>query len=122
MLPPHADLEARRPIWDAMQMLWMDTDPACELERIAAICASSKYSVAELEQIYWNEVRPAVKANLHSFNPAPEWAGLEIGWLADRILSKHRFGRKLPVRWFRRDSSTWWHRLAERIGELRSSR
>jgi hypothetical protein len=77
-------------------MFWMDTDPEQELESAARICARSKYSIAEIEQIFWNEVRPAVRFNLQSI--AGEWTGFEIGWLSQRILETHRFGRKPPLK------------------------
>jgi hypothetical protein len=66
MLPPEQDEEDRRPIWDTLQMFWMDTDPEDFLRSSAEICARSKYSISEIEAIYWNEVRPAVGANLYS--------------------------------------------------------
>src|SRR5580692_7565286 len=56
MLPPEQDLADRRPIWNVLQMFWMDTDPEEELEYAARVCAGSKYSVPEIEEIFWNEV------------------------------------------------------------------
>jgi len=95
MKTPEPDLDDRRAIGDAMQMFWMDTDPAYELDFIAKVCSQSSYSLGELEAIFWNEVRSAVSFNLFCL-PAPEWAGIEIGWLTERILRKHRFGGRLP--------------------------
>jgi hypothetical protein len=31
-------------------MFWMDIDPSEEIEGVARVCASSKYSIAELEE------------------------------------------------------------------------
>jgi hypothetical protein len=84
MLPPEQDEEDRRPIWDTLQMFWIDTDPEDFLRSSAEICARSKYSISEIEAIYWNEVRPAVGANLYSV--AGGRAGFESGWLSKRIL------------------------------------
>ena len=39
LLHPELDIEARVPIWDSMQMIYMDTDPQSELEGIAIVCA-----------------------------------------------------------------------------------
>jgi hypothetical protein len=97
MLPPDQDEDDRRPIWDMLQMFWMDTDPSDWLRSSAEVCAHSKYSLSEIEAIFWNEVRPAVGFNLYS-GVAPEWAGFEIGWLSKRILQKNRFGRRLPFK------------------------
>jgi hypothetical protein len=114
MEPPDRDLEDRKVIWDVMQNFWMDTDPAMLLPQVVEVCAASKYSIDELELIYWNEVRPAVAFNLWMI-PAPEWAGFEIGWLTERILKKHRFGKPLPWKWLHRDAEAWWSRLRAAI-------
>jgi hypothetical protein len=71
MLPPDQDEQDRRPIRDELQMFWMDTDPEISLLHCAEVCARSKYSLSEIEAIFWNEVRPAVAFNL-SAGPAPE--------------------------------------------------
>ena len=97
----------------------MDTDPTLDLEAAAKICAQSKYSLSEIEQIFWNEVRPAVRFNL--FSVAGEWAGFELEWLAQRILKTNRFGKKLPIKYFRPQSAYWWRRLAAEIERVRSS-
>ena len=115
MRPPGDDLEARRPVWDVLQMFWMDTDPALFVDTAGRICAASGYSVAELEAIYWNEVRPAVKFNLSGLDPAPQWTGFELGWLERRILDKHRFGRKLPVRALHPEDAKWWAVIEQAI-------
>jgi len=117
MLPPDKDLDDRRPVWDALQMFWMDTDPAIFLETGARVCARSKYSLDEIEQIYWNEVQPAVEFNLKSV--AGEWTGFEIEWLVERILKTHHFGRPLPVLPFDRYASAWWEKLRPEIERAR---
>lgn len=71
MQSPAEDIESRKPIWDAMQMLWMDIDPADEIESTANVCAWSTYTIDELKAIFLNEVRPAVSFNLY-LRPAPE--------------------------------------------------
>ena len=120
MLPPEADLESRRPVWDVLQMFWMDTDPELFLEVAVRVCAESKYALSEIEAIYWNEVQPAVKFNLDGLDPAPDWAGFELGWLERRILDTHRFGRPLPSRVLRPEDARWWARLAQGISAARA--
>lgn len=111
---PSDDLEHRALLWDQLQMFWMDTDPAVLLGSIADACAESKYSLAEIERIFWNEVRPAVAFNL-AMLPAPEWAGFELEWLTARVLKKHRFGRRLPWKFLHPYSASWWRRLRVEI-------
>ena len=98
----------------------MDTDPGIFLPTIAERCAESKYTLDELERIFWNEVRPAVKFNMWML-PAPEWAGFEIEWLTERILKKHRYSRKLPTKWLHPYSRSWWKRLESAILRARDS-
>lgn len=119
MQPPHLDVEDRRPIWNMLQEFWMDTDPNIMFPRIVEVCARSKYSIDELEAIFWNEVRPAVRFNLWLL-PAPEWAGFETTWLASRILKKHRYGRRVPVRWLHPHSNRWWRKLRAAIEASRT--
>ena len=117
MAPPEQDLADRRPVWDALQMFWMDTDPELFLENAAEVCARSKYSIEEIEAIYWNEVQPAVEFNLKSV--VGEWTGFDLHWLTARILEKHRFGRSMHGRWRNREAASWWERLRTAIVSLR---
>ncbi len=119
MLPPDEDLKDRQPIWDYLQYFWMDTDPEVLFPPIVDVCAASKYSLEELEQIFWNEIEPAVGFNL--WDIAGEWAGFEIDWLSARILEKNRFGRPLPFRHLRPQASSWWRRLKGAVSAKRES-
>jgi hypothetical protein len=118
METPEKDVSKRRIIWNAMQMLYMDTDPQQELEAIARVCAESNYSIEELEQILFNEVLPACRVNLLLFT-APEWTGYNEDWLQQRILAKHRFGKRKPFI-LRRYTSHWWQQLGQKIAVLRN--
>lgn len=118
MKHPAEDVDDRSVVWDALQYFWMDTDPAALLRGIARICAGSKYSLAELEAIFWNEVRPAVAFNLR-IPTAPEWAGFDSEWLIARVLATHRFGKPLPWRWRHRDSQRCWETLRGAVVALR---
>ena len=114
---PDQDLRDRRPIWDELQIFWMDTDPMIFLKSAAQACARSKYSLSEVEQIFWNEVRPAVRFNMMSL--LGEWAGFEIAGLSQRILETNRFSKKLPVKYLHPHSGYWWSRLCTEIEQLR---
>ena len=119
MKPPELDIEARTPIWDQMQMLYMDTDPGIVLHEIAAACARSPYSIDDLERILFNEVLTACRFNL--FSLAGEWQGFELEWLVKRVLKKHRFDRRKPfvLRWY---TESWWRpRLKPEIVRLREA-
>jgi hypothetical protein len=117
VLPPDQDQTDRRPVWDALQVFWLDTDPAIDFAEAAKICARSKYSLPELEAIFWNELRPALRFNLLSL--AGEWAGFEINWLSDRILKTNCFGCPLPIKAFRPGINSWWENLRREIVRLR---
>ena len=119
MQPPGLDLEDRRPVWDVLQEIWMDTDVTILFPRIVDVCVTSKYSLSELESIFWNEVRPAVQFNLWLL-PAPEWTGFDTNWLASRILKKHRYGRRLPIKWLHPYSNRWWQKLRDAINARRT--
>ncbi len=119
LLPPEIDVEARAPIWDCMQLLYMDIDPNFELNGIAEICARSDYTLGDLEAILFNEVRPAVSFNLFML-PAPEWGGFEIDWLTKRVLKKHRFGKPLPT-FFTKYTKEWWKELVPLIEDKREN-
>jgi len=110
VIEPEKDLEDRKPIWDVMQVVWMDTDVSYEYENIATVCANSKYSMEELEKIYWNEVYLAVRANLW-IPVAPEWAGYHLDWLTSHVLKKNKFGRKSLKSRFRFYSFGPWEKI-----------
>jgi len=118
--PPDRDLEERAVVWEWMQHFWMDTDPLPLFSRIVDVCARSKYSLHDLESIYWNEVMPAVAFHLWLL-PAPAWAGLESDALQGRVLKKHRFGKKLPRRWLHPYANEWWKKLRAAVSEKRES-
>jgi len=121
MEAPEQDLEDRSALWDVMQMVWMDTDVNMHLEEMARTCACSKYSLEELEQIFWNEIRPAVRSNLSILaGPAPQWSGFTLEELQRRVLAKHRHGRPIRFRWLDPYSRSWWRNLEAAILALRN--
>ena len=109
MEPPEKDIESRTPVWDCMQDLYMDTDVTLSYEHISKVCGNSEYSIKELEEILFQEVLPALKFNMFDL-PAPEWAGFESEWVVDRVLKKHKFGKRRP--WIlRRYTNSHWKLL-----------
>ena len=114
---PEVDLADRKEVWDSMQMLYMDTDVSREIDSIAKVCAKSKYSIDELETILFVEVFPACRFNLVML-PAPEWSGFEINWLVDRVIQKHRHGKRrlLFLRYY---TYSWWKKLKPKIEDVR---
>ncbi|MCH9674057.1 MAG: hypothetical protein K0U93_21645 [Gammaproteobacteria bacterium] len=118
MNPPENDLPSRLPVWDAMQMLFMDTEVTHEYQYIARVCAESDYSEDDLARILFNEVLPALRFNLDAL-PTPQWTGFELQWLRERILTSHRFGRRRPWRG-RRYVARHWQPLRAEIRRLRA--
>ncbi len=90
MLPPEHDIKDRLKVWEALEIFWLDTDYKIRLHHSAKTCAESKYSIEELEQIFFNEARPAFADNL--LNVAGEWAGFDEKWIVQRVLKTHCFG------------------------------
>ena len=114
------DVEQRQPIWDAMQMIWMDTDVDAEVPNIISICSESNYKISEIEEIYWNEVRPVVSKNMLIPVIAPEWVGYELDWLSDKIMNRLLHGKthkKSKLRWY---SYGYWKKIEEGLLQSRS--
>jgi len=86
-------------------MFFMDTDPAFLLDSMAGTCASSPYTIDEIEEILFQEVLPACRFNMFA-GVAPEWAGFEAEWLKKRILKRQRFWGKRP--WLLRKYTSDW--------------
>ena len=80
------DLEYRRPVWEALSDLFLDTDNSfTHPGRIAGLVASP-YSLDELERILIDEVYPVCGSNL--FSIAGEWTGFDPQWLESSILRR----------------------------------
>jgi len=119
MKRPEDDLKARQIAWDAMHVLWLDTDvDAVHLDDAAAQCAQTAYSISELEQIYWQEVYPAMHSNVQSI--AGEWAPLALETLSAEILKRHKFSRSTWFKRFRPMANRNWDKLRSRIVKIRS--
>lgn len=88
-VPPAAeDLENRRPVWDALSSLFLDTDTSLSREWRAKLLSASPYSLEQLQYILVDEVYPICRWNLLSV--AGEWAGFDLAWLEGKILRRLR--------------------------------
>jgi hypothetical protein len=87
MKPPAEDLERRRPVWEALSAVFLDTeiDDAWRA-RIVDTLRSSGYSETELECILWRELCPVLHANFLS--AAGTWTGFDMSEVERRILTK----------------------------------
>ena len=112
------ELETRKPIWDAMQMVWMDTDIETEIEKIVTVCAKSDFALSELEAIYWDEVSPIVKSNM-LVPVAPEWAGYDIDWLSGKIIDRLNNQKPSKRRWLSNYSERNWRKIEAAVLEAR---
>ena len=88
MKPALEDLEHRRPVWEALSELFLDTNTSLSRSWRVGILASSPYSLDELQEILVDEVYPVCRANLMSV--AGEWAGFDQQWLESSILRRIR--------------------------------
>ena len=86
---------ARRPVWEALSTLLLDTDVSLLRAYRSNILAASPYSLDEIERILLEEVFPVCRWNLLGI--AGEWAGFDTEWLEERILQRRSrfwsFGR-----------------------------
>src|SRR5262245_64306164 len=80
------DLTTRRPVWNALSDLFLDTDVTLSRTWRIQQLAASPYSVEEIEQILIDEVYPICRSNLMS--SAGEWSGFDLQWLEERILAR----------------------------------
>lgn len=96
MKPAHEDLQHRRPVWQALSDLFLDTDTSLSRTWRVGILANSPYSIVELQEILLDEVYPVCRSNL--FSPAGAWSGFESEWLEGSIL---RYLRSPFHRWRR---------------------
>lgn len=121
MKRPEEDLENRRVIWDAMHLLWLDTDvDEFYFQDVAIACANSPYSLDELEKIYWSEVYTCMRHNLWGI--AGEWQPCESNSLAREILKRHRFGKTIWFKQQRKYAFEYWKSLSDAVALMRRTR
>jgi len=100
------DLKRRRPVWDAMSDLFLDTETRWDVPLVARICADSDYDDATLERIFWVEVFPEAIPNMLSI--FGEWGALDLPEAS--LISRAKLGRMPWVRqylWGRMVKSEW---------------
>ncbi|MCE2899530.1 MAG: hypothetical protein ACK532_12510 [Acidobacteriota bacterium] len=79
-----AQLEIRRPVWEALSEMFLDTElQEHDYKFIAKRVLESSLSPKEISVALWSEVFPALASNLQSV--AGEWSGFDSEWLAKRI-------------------------------------
>jgi hypothetical protein len=117
------ELNHRRPVWEALSELYLDTDTTLFEETIVSKLAVSPYSIVELEEILVREIHPVCVWNAFAW----EWIGFDPEWLEEQIIKKcrSRFRYLLrawsPIPRICWRSSTQWARICKRINEVRSS-
>lgn len=78
------EIEARLPVWRALSNLFLDTELQSDDYRfIAESLRESGFPLAQIEEILWNEVFPALADNLRIITG--EWSGFSEDWLRERI-------------------------------------
>jgi hypothetical protein len=102
------DLDSRRPVWEALSTLFLDTDTSLLRQYRAKRLAESPYSITEIETILRGEVFPICSRNVMSI--AGEWAGFDPSWLEEKILRRLRSRRRWSFgfgQWLFARSSEW---------------
>ena len=106
-----AELMRRRPVWDALSELFLDTELGdADFRRLGRTLRESGYSLPELQHILRTEVAPIVGVNLLSV--AGVWGGFDPDWLEAQILALRGTGgpiSNLYCRLIRAD----WQRVQE---------
>ncbi|GAA4006368.1 hypothetical protein GCM10022631_17240 [Deinococcus rubellus] len=109
-----AELAVHRPVWDALGELFLDTDTRPSLPLIARTLVESGLDEVALDEIWREEITPALHFNLTLV--AGEWAYFDLDWLEDRIMRRrairHRLERwsfsKLFVRVWGNEMQPWF--------------
>jgi hypothetical protein len=116
------DLEARRPVWEALSTLFLDTDVSLLRDDRARQLADSPYTPQELDRILRDEVFPVCSWN--SVSIAGEWAGFDPQWLEAAILRRlaRRFRLRLGFGHLVFVRSREWKRTKASVQAIRSAR
>lgn len=117
------DLVNRRPVWEALSALFLDTELDTDVRRrLVRVLASSVYTLDELESILYDEVYPVLIGNLWCM--AGEWNGFDLDWLETRLLerlARPKWWPRIP-RWLQMNH--WmvregWQELKTHVQEYR---
>ncbi len=84
-----AELERRRPVWNAMSDVFLDTETRWAMPRIALVLALSRYPIDQLDEIWQDEIIPECAWNIHRV--PGEWA---LFVLDEEALAARAVGKK----------------------------
>jgi hypothetical protein len=96
----HDELARRKPVWEAMSDLFLDTETRWSVPYVARRCAESTYDDEVLERVFWGEVFPEAIGNM--LQVAGEWAMLS---LPEEALIKRANHPTIP--WLTRRAHGW---------------
>jgi len=85
-----SQLEERRPVWEALSTMYLDTDVSLSRAWRVQALSASPYSLEEMDAILREEIHPVCLPNL--LQPAGEWANFDPAWLEQAI-------RRRRTRW-----------------------
>ncbi len=94
------ELLRRRPVWDAMSDLFLDTETRWSVPHVARRCAESGYDDEVLERVFWAEVFPEAIGNLTQV--AGEWGMLKLEEQA--LINRANHG---SIPWLSRRAHGW---------------
>ena len=121
------EIERRKPVWLAISEFYLHTElDIDDILRIKVIFRNSGYSLEELKDIDFYEVKPIVGINLWSV--AGVWAGFDEVWLWNKIqkrLSKKRRKNGIITKWkrkrFETDRLSYWNEFENEFKELKEN-
>ena len=96
----HEELLRRRPVWEAMSDLFLDTETRWSVPYVARRCAESGYDDEALERIFWAEVFPEALPNM--LDVAGEWGMLTLNEQA--LINRANHG---SIPWLSRRAHGW---------------
>jgi hypothetical protein len=111
----------RRPVWEALSELYLDTDTTPFEHRIASLLAESPYTLEEIEDILIYEVRPVCVWNAFYW----EWTGFDPDWLEREIVRVRRswvrvvYDALAPRARRELRASAQWRRICDTVRRLR---
>ncbi len=98
------DIETRKPVWNALSELYLDTElSTSDFERIAIILKQSGYTLSQLKEIDLLEIFPLLQTNLYS--PAGVWDGFDSDWLFLNCKKNY----KKRQNWFHKLKCRFWN-------------
>lgn len=89
------DIETRKPVWEALSTLFLDTDISLLSDYRAGKLAESPYTIDELEEILREEVFPICSWNL--FSTAGVWSGFDPEFLEKAIMKRIKSRFKISI-------------------------